>query len=549
VRLIDDSAVAQLREQYEKTIARLREENFALESELSQWKRQTKLRERDKPEQGLGGPVSREEIEEKAMKMFQEENGEMQKNLENQVVRKGNGGLDEANRKENKLRKQAVVNAFLHAWNAYKRFAWGQDELMPITKSSNRWFGLGLTLVDSLDTMWIMDLKDEFQEARKWVETNLELNQHTDVNLFECTIRVLGGLLSAYHLSHDDMFKSKAIDLADRLLGAFTSPSGIPYSDVNLQTRAGHPPRWGPDSSVSEVTTVQLEFRDVARITGDQKYKKPVDHVMDIVHEQAGEDGLIPIFINAQTGHVRSTTITLGARGDSYYEYLLKQWIQSGKTESKFRDWYAASMDGVAKKLLHRSKPNNLLFVGELKSGRFSPKMDHLVCFLAGTLALGAHNGLSAAHMDQAKELLHTCVQMYLQMETGLSPEIAYFNQADGNREDIIVKSADAHNLLRPETVESLFILYRLTGNTTYQDWGWLIFQAFEKYTRIPEGGYSSISNVRSPNNPRMKNKMESFFLGETLKYLYLLFEDDFSVLPLDKFVFNTEAHPLPIWT
>lgn len=116
------------------------------------------------------------------------------------------------------------------------------------------------------------------------------------------------------------------------------------------------------------------------------------------------------------------------------------------------------------------------------------------------------------------------------------------------NYEDFF-QPADAHNLLRPETVESLFILYRLTGNSTYQDWGWQIFQAFEKHTRIAEGGYSSINNVRSVENPRLRDKMESFFLGETLKYFYLLFEEDFNVLSLDKFVFNTEAHPLPIWT
>lgn len=97
--------------------------------------------------------------------------------------------------------------------------------------------------------------------------------------------------------------------------------------------------------------------------------------------------------------------------------------------------------------------------------------------------------------------------------------------------------------------MESLFILYRLTRNKTYQEWGWKIFQAFEKYTRVQSGGYSSIADVRSPEDPQYKDKMESFFLGETLKYLYLLFEEDFSVISLDEFVFNTEAHPLPIWT
>ena len=225
-RNIDDSAVARLREQYEKTIVRLQEEKLALQAQLTQWKRQMKVPEGvnenksdriadERPELALGGPVSRKQIEERVMKMRQEEKSDggaqMGKNPEDQGARKGNHGLDYVKLRENKVRKQAVVNAFLHGWKAYKAFAWGKDELMPISKSSNRWFGLGLTLVDSLDTMWIMNLKDEFQEARDWVETSLRVNQHTDVNLFECTIRVLGGLLSAYHLSHDDIFKMKAV--------------------------------------------------------------------------------------------------------------------------------------------------------------------------------------------------------------------------------------------------------------------------------------------------------------------------------------------------
>lgn len=109
------------------------------------------------------------------------------------------------------------------------------------------------------------------------------------------------------------------------------------------------------------------------------------------------------------------------------------------------------------------------------------------------------------------------------------------------------LQPADAHNLQRPETIESLFYLYRLTGDRKYRDWGWKIFQSFEKYSKLPEG-YSSMNNVRNPGNVGLRNKMESFFLGETLKYLYLLFNDDMNDVPLDKFVFNTEAHPLPIY-
>lgn len=106
----------------------------------------------------------------------------------------------------------------------------------------------------------------------------------------------------------------------------------------------------------------------------------------------------------------------------------------------------------------------------------------------------------------------------------------------------------DAHNLLRPEMVESLFYLYRITQDEQYREWGWKIFQAFKKYTRIEGFGYSSINNVKNAGSPNFRDKLESFFLAETLKYLYLLFSDDPDLIPLDKFVINTEAHPLPIY-
>ena len=92
-----------------------------------------------------------------------------------------------------------------------------------------------------------------------------------------------------------------------------------------------------------------------------------------------------------------------------------------------------------------------------------------------------------------------------------------------------------------------MFVLHRTTGDKIYQDEGWIIFQAFEKYTKIKDGGYSSISNVLNPDNVNYKDNMESFFLGETLKYLFLLFGED-NLVSLDNYVFNTEAHPLPIW-
>ncbi|XP_035852362.1 mannosidase, alpha, class 1B, member 1b isoform X4 [Sander lucioperca] len=383
--------------------------------------------------------------------------------------------------------REAVQEAFRHAWKGYKDFAWGHDELRPLSKSYSEWFGLGLTLIDALDTMWILGLKEEFEEAKTWVAAELTFNKNVDVNLFESTIRILGGLLSTYHLTGDTLFLDKAAAVAE---------------------------------------------------------------VMKQVHKLDGKlDGLVPMFINTNNGQFTHQGIyTLGARADSYYEYLLKQWIQGGKKENELLEDYLQAIEGVKNNLLQKSSPNGLTFVGELSHGQFSPKMDHLVCFLPGTLALGAYNGLPADHMDLAKQLMETCYQMYIQMETGLSPEIVHFNMHQGSTRDIEVKLADRHNLLRPETVESLFYLYRFTKDQKYREWGWRILQNFNKYTKVSSGGYTSINNVRDPDYPSPRDKMESFFLGETLKYLYLLFSDDPNLISLDQYVFNTEAHPLPIW-
>ncbi len=193
-----------------------------------------------------------------------------------------------------------------------------------------------------------MNLKEEFEEAKDWVSERLNFSINKDVNLFETTIRVLGGLLSAFHLSGENVFREKARDLGNRLLGAFTSPSGIPYSDVNLKSTRGHAPKWSPDSSTSEVTTIQLEFRDLGRITGESRFEDTVSAISDKVHTLEKVDGLVPIFINANTGKFRKhATITFGARGDSYYEYLIKQWIQTGKSVDYLRDDFLQAMAGV----------------------------------------------------------------------------------------------------------------------------------------------------------------------------------------------------------
>ena len=294
-------------------------------------------------------------------------------------------------------RQKSVVEAFVHAWKAYKAYAWGQDELKPISKTSSTWFNLGLTIVDSLDTIYLMNLKEIFAEASDWIKNSMSLDSDRFNNLFEITIRVLGGLLSAYHLSGENFFLDKAYDLGNRSLPAFDTKSNIPLSDINLQRRQAKPPSWSTDSSTAEVASLQIEFKELGYLTKDDRFIDVANKVSEHLHYLNKEDGLVPIYINPYSGNFVGHTITLGARGDSYYEYLLKQWIQNGakfdaaddKQHFLIEDWLQ-SVKGIKERLIKKTQPNNLTFVGEMISGSFSPKMDHLVCFLPGNLALGA---------------------------------------------------------------------------------------------------------------------------------------------------------------
>jgi Glycosyl hydrolase family 47 len=176
-------------------------------------------------------------------------------------------------------------------------------------------------------------------------------------------------------------------------------------------------------------------------------------------------------------------------------------------------------------------------------------KMDHLVCFMGGSLALGAYTdplGLQSTRAQRdlktARALTYTCYQMYARMKTGIAPEFVQFHA--GN--DFSIGRGAPHYLLRPETVESFFILNQLTGDPIYREWGWEVFQSIEKYCKTAIA-YGALSNVQDTEQ-QPRDKMESFFLAETIKYLYLLQDPDTEIDVLNKHVFNTEAHPLRIF-
>ncbi|KAF0687615.1 Aste57867_20598 [Aphanomyces stellatus] len=465
--------------------------------------------------------------------------------------------------------RESVVAAMQWAWKGYRTFAFGFDSLNVQRMAQQSLEGqhdMAISLVDSLDTLFLMDLMNEFNEAAAWAEVNMPARHQLPgrVSLFEVTIRILGcmrtkidddaddlavarGYLSAHHLSGRPGLLDLAKDLGNRLLAGL-GKTALPQSLVSLVDGST-----SDASYVAEFTTIQLEFKYLSELTGDPKYAIAVEAIMDKVArivETTYPDGLLPVIVQANTGSLQPGRIKLGAGGDSYYEYLLKQWLFSGKTETRYRDMYLTAVESMNRTLVGRTAKSKWVFLGELElSGRLDPKMDHLVCFIPGLLALGYMNGMPSWHLDLAKELLHTCYQMYNQMYSKLAPEIAYFSTTSTDGPDIQVHAQDAFNLLRPETVESLMLLYRITGDATYREWGTVIFNAFEKHCKMDQGGYSSVHHVDTTTPTKgFRPEMESFFMAETLKYFYLLYSDE-NVVPLDKFVFNTEAHPFPIKT
>ncbi|KAJ6846522.1 mannosyl-oligosaccharide 1,2-alpha-mannosidase MNS1-like [Iris pallida] len=443
----------------------------------------------------------------------------------------------------NSQRREKVKDAMLHAWNSYEKYAWGQDELQPQSKNGiNSFGGLGATLVDSLDTLYIMGLEDQFKKAREWVANSLDFNKDYEASVFETTIRVVGGLLSAYDLSGDEIFLEKAKDISDRLLPAWDTPSGIPYNRINLANGNAHNPGWtGGDSILADSGTEQLEFIALSQRTGDLKYQQKAENVITQLQKTFPSDGLLPIYIDPETGTVSShSTITFGAMGDSFYEYLLKAWVQGNKTETvkHYREMWETSMEGLLS-LVRKTTPSSFSYICEKNGGSLSDKMDELACFVPGMLALGSSGyGSEKAEkiLSLAEELAWTCYNFYQSTPTKLAGENYFFHPG----QDLSVGTS--WNILRPETVESLVYLWRFTGNKTYQEWGWNIFQAFEKNSRI-ESGYVGLKDV---NTGMKDNMMQSFFLAETLKYLYLLFSPP-SFISFDEWVFNTEAHPLRI--
>ncbi|PGH09508.1 mannosyl-oligosaccharide alpha-1,2-mannosidase [Blastomyces parvus] len=502
-----------------------------------------------------------------------------------------------------KPRQEAVKQSFIRAWNAYRSYAWMRDEVTPLTKGSYDTFGgWAATLVDSLDTLWIMDLKDEFHEAvRAVANIDFTTTGSKEINVFETTIRYLGGLLSAYDLSGEQALLTKATELGNILYAAFDTPNRMPVTRWKIHSAFLGLEQEAPGFCLlAEIGSLTMEFTRLSQLTKDPKWYDAVHRIMKILEEQQSKTklpGMWPLVLDARTQNFQGQVhaFTLGAMADSLYEYLPKMHALLGGVDDKYERMYRGAMAVVAKHILYRPMvPDN---ADILISGKVTPHADrgvelsaegqHLVCFAGGMFALGSRLFDIPAHLDIARKLTDGCIWTYKATPSGMMPEVfhmvpcpanepcvwdetkykeavvaAHANSAsskerdkDKSAEAIIARERlpkgiksiqDRSYILRPEAIESVFILYRITGRTELLDTAWDMFLAIEEMTKAPFGN-AVLNDVTASKGTAGKaplsNRMESFWLAETLKYFYLMFSDP-SLISLDEYVLNTEAHP-----
>ena len=412
-----------------------------------------------------------------------------------------------------------VRQEFLHAWNGYRKYAWGHDALMPLSRKPHDWYAhsLLMTPVDGLDTMILMGLKPQADEARRLIDTQLNFDQDMYVKDFEITIRLLGSLLSSYELTRDKRLIELADDLGHRMLPMFNSPTGMPYEYVNLHTGAVR----GAVSNPAEIGSLLIEYGTLARLTGKQEYYDKAKRAVVELYKRQSKIGLVGSGINVETGEWTNSIAGIMGGIDSYYEYLLKAAILFGDKDCE-RMW----KENVAaiNKYLADERPDGLWYgQADMNTGkRTTTEYGALDAFFPALLVL-------SGDVDRAARLQGSGYRMW--NFAGIEPdEFNYVQQ----------KIMNPEYPLRPEIIESAYYLYRSTRNANYLAMGQIFLDSLVKYCRT-EDGFAALKDVRTKEK---NDAMESFFFAETLKYLYLLFAPS-ATLDFDSVIFNTEAHPM----
>ena len=445
--------------------------------------------------------------------------------------------------------KEEVRTMFDHAYSSYLKYAYPYDELRSLSCDGfDTWGSFSLTLIDALDTLAVIGNYTEFRRVAEIISARDTFESNINVSVFETNIRVVGGLLSAHLLSRkagmtlepgwpcNGPLLRLAEDMAKRLLAAFDTPTGMPYGTVNL--KYGVPEGETSITCTAGIGTFLLEFGTLSRLTGDPVYEEVAMNAVKALHYYKSNIGLVGNHVDVLTGHWTAQDSGIGAGVDSYFEYLAKGTLllQDPLLSAIFHEHRAAIEKYVRRQDWH-------LWVSMTDGQVTLPVFQSLDAYWPGVLSL-------FGEIDDAMKSLHNYHQVWKQF--GFTPELYNIAQAEAgtNREGYP---------LRPELIESVMYLYRATGDPYLIQVGVDVLRSIQHSAKTT-CGYATINDVR---DHRKADRMESFFLAETTKYLYLLFDpDNFihnngqrgdvvttqwgqCVVDAGGYVFNTEAHPI----
>lgn len=489
-------------------------------------------------------------------------------------------------------RRAEVKRQAQRCWRSYHENAWMYDELAPRSgKGRNTFGGWAATLVDSLDTLWIMDLKSEFNISVSAVmDIDFENPGENKINVFETTIRYLGGFLSAFDLSGDIRLLRKAAEIGEMLLVAFDTPNRMPVARWNPQLALQGAKQEAQETTlIAEIGSLGMEFIRLSQLTNDARWFDAVQRITEIAVDQQNSTklpGMWPMLVDAKDANFTQYYVfTLSAMADSFYEYFPKIFALLGGLDTTYQRMYETSMSVAIKHLLFRPMvPNNadILIPGVYhaidKIPYLNPEGQHLGCFVGGMLALGGRLFSIAEHIELGVKVTNGCVWAYKNSPHSIMPEkftmapcksktscewdleqafaeVSKKNtggdELDLTADEIIKRHrlppgftsiSDTRYILRPEAIESVFVLYRITGDKRWQEIAWEMWEAIQKTTQTKLAN-AALADVTTEEMPDQLDSMESFWLAETLKYFYLIFSEP-DLISLDDYVFNTEAHP-----
>ncbi|GDY32399.1 glycoside hydrolase family 47 protein [Gandjariella thermophila] len=400
-----------------------------------------------------------------------------------------------------------VRTEFRWAWRNYVARALGYDQILPVSGGHSDFFAaghsVGLSLIEALDTLWVMGLDDELAQAISWIRRNLpNFDIDAPFQVFEATIRVVGGLAAGYSVTGEPLLLRLAVDLADRLLPAFTkSPTGLPYRFANLHTGAVS----GPSTNLAEIGTYLPEFGMLSTWTGDAKYHDAAKQALRAAWDRRTALNLLPYGINAETGQWTTATATIGPPADSFYEYLWGGYRLFGDTE--LLGWYRAATAAILRYQSDMVRGNLWFAQVDAHTGKkVDTSQSELAAFYAGLLSNSGHAAPAAAYQASWSAV---------QERYGVLPEgIDYTN----------LKATSRGNALRPEFVDSALKLWINTRDERYRQQAYTHYRNMKRTSKVAYG-YTVLDDVTS-NPPVRGDFCPGYWWAEQTKYYWLIFSD-----------------------